>query len=76
LVRYVLEDIVSIRLLPALHSLHSLTSGGSENDEKYMVMSKTFIDDIVDTIDNKALLDPAEWMLTLAPLRVTVKQWG
>ena len=76
LVRYVLEDIVSIRLLPALHSLHSLTSGGSENDEKYMVMSKTFIDDIVDTIDNKASLDPAEWMLTLAPLRVTVKQWG
>jgi hypothetical protein len=74
LVRYVLEDLVSLRLLPVLHSLHSITSGGSENDERYMRMPKTFVEDIMDTIDSKASLDPAEWMLMLAPLRVTVKQ--
>jgi len=74
LIRYVLQDLVSLRLLPVLNSLHSITFGGSENDKRYMGMPKTFVDDITDTIDNKASLDPTEWMLMLAPLRVTVKQ--
>ncbi len=75
-VRYVLEDIVVLRLLPVLNSLHIVTSGGRENDERYVMMPKTYVNDILDTINEIASLDSDEWMLTIAPLRVAAKEWG
>lgn len=75
LVRYVLEDLVSIRILPALHLLHGIISSGSENNEEYVRMPRTVVSDIMDTIQGKAMLDPAEWMLMLAPLRAAVRKW-
>lgn len=75
-VRYVLEDIVALRLLPVLHSLHIVTSGGRENDERYVAMPKTYVNDTLDTINEIASLDSDEWMLTIAPLRVAAKEWG
>jgi len=75
LVQFVFEDLVSIRILPALHSLHAITSGDNGNDKKYSEMPKMFINEILDAMQGAELLEKDRWMLMAAPLRVVAKQW-
>eukprot|EP00580_Thalassiosira_gravida_P019713 CAMPEP_0201670902 /NCGR_PEP_ID=MMETSP0494-20130426/28086_1 /ASSEMBLY_ACC=CAM_ASM_000839 /TAXON_ID=420259 /ORGANISM="Thalassiosira gravida, Strain GMp14c1" /LENGTH=823 /DNA_ID=CAMNT_0048152083 /DNA_START=14 /DNA_END=2485 /DNA_ORIENTATION=- len=75
LVQFVFEDLVSIRILPTLHSLHVITSGDNGSDKKYSEISKLFINEILDTMQGEELLENDRWMLMAAPLRVLAKQW-
>mmetsp|Transcript_11363 Transcript_11363/g.20924 ORF Transcript_11363/g.20924 Transcript_11363/m.20924 type:complete len:907 (+) Transcript_11363:51-2771(+) len=76
LVQFVFVDLVSIRILPILHSLHDITSGSNDNDKKFSEMPKLFINDILGAMQGADLLQKDEWMLMAAPLRVVAKQWN
>ncbi|KAL3794983.1 hypothetical protein ACHAW5_002152 [Stephanodiscus triporus] len=74
LVRVVFVGLVSLRILPALHS-SCIMSGGSANDKTYSELPKKFISEFSDTMTSTGLLDKDEWMLITAPLRAAVEQW-
>jgi hypothetical protein len=72
LVRFVFSDLVSLRILPTLHSSYDIVSGSSANDESGLL--EKFLE-VSDAIESTGLMDNDEWMLMAAPLRAATKQW-
>jgi len=75
LVQFVFADIISLRLLPILTSLHDISSSGNDkNEQPYTNLAKTMINGILDTV--KTAENGDDWMLMTAPLRVLSEQWS
>ena len=70
LVQFVFADIISLRLLPILTSLHDISSSGNDKNEPNL--AKTMINGILDTVT----AGNDDWMLMTAPLRVLAEQWS
>ena len=70
LVQYTFADIISLRILPILHLLHDVG-----NNETCIVLAKTSIKEILETLRVAGLYDKDEWMLFAAPLRAAAEQW-
>ena len=76
LVQCVFMDIISLRILPVLHSLHDITSSGNDNNKKYIGLPKTLITEILDVAQMaESGKEDASWVMMTAPLRVAVNQW-
>jgi len=73
LVQFVFADVVSLRLLPILTSLHDISSSSDINEQKKL--AKTMINGILDTVKTAENGDD-DWMLMTAPLRVLAEQWS
>ena len=71
LVKFVLADLVSLRLLPILLSLHYIKC--STNDESFSGLSKKILGDVSCAIQGTGLFAAKEeWMFLSAPLRAAV----
>lgn len=71
LVKFVLADLVSLRLLPILLSLHDIKC--STNDESFSGLSKKFLGDVSCAIQGTGLFAAKEeWIFLSAPLRAAV----
>ena len=71
LVKFVLADLVSLRLLPILLSLHDIKC--STNDESFSGLSKKILGDVSCAIQGTGLFAAKEeWMFLSAPLRAAV----
>lgn len=70
LVKFVLVDLVSIRLLPILLSSHNIKC--SATDESYSGLSKKLLSDISRAIQGTGLFPTDEWIFLSAPLRAAV----
>jgi len=76
LVQFVFADIISLRLLPILTSLHDISSSGNDkNEQPYTNLAKTMINGILDTVKTAENRDD-DWMLMTAPMRVLAEQWS
>jgi hypothetical protein len=76
LVQLVLVDLVSIRILPILHSSYDNMSSSSANDQTYSGLPQKLIRVVSNAIKCAGLLDKDKWMLMAAPLRAAAIQWN
>jgi hypothetical protein len=70
LVKFVLVDLVSLRLLPILLSLHDIKC--STTDDLYSGLSKKLLADVSRAIQSTGLFPTDEWIFLSAPLRAAV----
>jgi hypothetical protein len=70
LVKFVLVDLVSLRLLPILLSLHDIKC--NTTDDLYSGLSKQFLADVSRAIQGTGLFPTDEWIFLSAPLRAAV----
>ena len=63
-------DLVSLRLLPILLSLHDIKC--STNDDSYSGLSEKLLRDVKYAIQGTGLFPTDEWIFLSAPLRAAV----
>ena len=76
LVQFVFVDLVSLRILPILHSSYDIMSVGSASDQTHLGVPQKLISVVSNAMKSTGLLDKDEWMLMAAPLRAADIQWN
>ena len=76
LVQFVFVDLVSLRILPILHSSYDIMSVGSASDQTHLGVPQKLISVVSNAMKSTGLLDKDKWMLMAAPLRAADIQWN
>eukprot|EP00804_Cyclotella_cryptica_P002006 CCRYP_007445-RA/>CCRYP_007445-RA protein AED:0.38 eAED:1.00 QI:0/0/0/1/1/1/2/0/879 len=78
IVQFILMEVVSMRILPILHTFQTITQESCNSDQKqtYHEMQRSLVCTVYDAVRTAGLLEQEGFMLCTAPLRVAAQAIG